>query len=320
MGASDTPGVSSAPMISGARNLHDLTFMQNRLAAACLALTTLLFAAAAPTVSAHGTHGVLMAALDARLAEQPENANLWYQRAVLQFEHDDWSATTLDLDTAERLAPGQFPVLWVQGQVLDKQGKPQEAKSALDAFLAKTPDHSGALASRARVESQLGLDDEAIRDFRAALANRPDAQPDLIQEVAQALAKHALTDESVKALETGIARLGAIPSLELKILEIEVNAGRGDSALRRIDALQRSAPRPEPWMEKRAGLLAQAGRLGESLAAWRALIGHLKSLPAAERDSHAMTLLSERAHQAVTMLAATSPSVSFSSLPSPQNP
>ena len=79
--------------------------------------------------------------------------------------------------------------------------------------------------------------------------------------MAQALASNRLTDEAVRVLEAGVKRLGPIPSLQLKILEVEVSAGRYDSALSRLDAMQRSGPRPEPWMEKRASILAQASIL-----------------------------------------------------------
>lgn len=277
---------------------HNLQAMFLRVLAPAI-----LLAAAFPQASAHGTHSSLMALLDKRLAVQPENARLWFQRALLQFEHDDWDAAAQDLAKAQRLAPGKFPVLWWQGKILDQQGKPHESKAVLDGFLAKSPNHSGALASRARVETKLGLHNEALADLRAALANQPDAGPDLIQETAQALANRGNTDESIRVLETGSARLGNVPSLQLKILEIEVNAGRFESALARLKQLEKSAPRPEPWMEKRASILAQAGRPGQSNAAWRALITHLNALPAAERNSHSMTLLSERSRQAVAALA-----------------
>jgi predicted Zn-dependent protease len=290
-----TPSWISTASVSGNSNLRAM-FLR-------VLAPAILLAAAFPHASAHGTHSSLMALLDERLAKQPENGRLWFQRALLQFEHDDWAAASQDLAKAELLAPGEFPVRWWQGKILDQEGKPQQAKVVLDAFLTKSPDHSGALASRARVETKLGLHKEALDDFRAALANQPDAGPDLIQETAQALATQGNTDESIRVLETGSARLGNVPSLQLSILEIEVNAGRFESALARLKQLEQSAPRPEPWMEKRASILAEAGRPGESNAAWRALIAHLNALPAAERSSHSMTLLSERARQAVAALA-----------------
>lgn len=267
-----------------------------------MAFVALIFAPLTP-VAAHGTHSALLARVDERLAEQPLSGSLWYQRAVLEFEHEDWAAAALDFEKAERHAPGEFPVLWWQGRVHDHLGNFRDAKSTLDRFLAKTPGHWGGLVSRARVEIKLGMEEEALDDFRASLANCPDAQPDLVQEVAQALASHGEVDEAVEVLEAGLKRISQVPSLQLKMLEVEVNAGRFDSALARLPAMQCSAPRPEPWMEKRASILAQAGRPAESRAAWQALVSHLKSLPANERDSHTMILLSERARQALAVLS-----------------
>lgn len=262
------------------------------------------------SVLAHGTHSSLMHRVDERLAREPENAGLWYQRAVLEYEHEDWAGAAMDFAKVAQFAPGEFPVLWWQGRILDEQGKPAEAKAALDAFLATKPNHWEALASRARVREKLGENDKSLDDFRAAMAHNPKAEPDLIQEVAQAFASGGRQAEAIEVLQSGLNRLGSIPSLQLKILELEVNAAAYDAALARLGAMQASASRPEPWMEKRASILAQAGRLDESRAAWRSLICHLNALPPAERNSHAMTLFSERAHQALLVLS------SATSLPS----
>ena len=48
--------------------------------------------------AAHGTHSSLLARGDERLAEQPLSGGLWYQRAVLEFEHEDWAAAALDFE------------------------------------------------------------------------------------------------------------------------------------------------------------------------------------------------------------------------------
>ncbi len=251
-----------------------------------------------------------MGKVDARLAEKPEDGGLWYLRAILEYEHEEFEAAAIDFAKVEKFAPGQYAVLWWQGRILDHQGKFSEAKAALDQQLKKTPNHWGALATRARVQMKLAANVEALADFRAALANCPSAQPDLIQEVAQALASNGIVDEAVAILEAGIGKNGPIPSLQLKLLEIEVDAERYDKALARLDSLEKSAPRREPWMEKRAIILAQAGSIAGSQAAWRALIGHLNSLPPAERDSHAMILLAERAHQALAVLRASTSTTS----------
>jgi tetratricopeptide (TPR) repeat protein len=258
--------------------------------------------ATAPELIAHGTHRDLMTQIDADLKAQPENAALWYRRAMLDFEHEDWDRAFIDLDKTEKLAPKKFPILWIKGQILAAQGNYTEAKSTLDDFLKNQPDHSGGLASRARIHFKLGNAEAAIRDFRTALTNIPDAGPDFIQEVSQSLAAYHLTDESIFVIESALKRLGPIPSLQLKLIDIEVAAGRYDQALNRLDTYQVSAPRPEPWMVKRASIFAQADRLAESRAAWQAILHHLNQLPASERNSHAMSLVAEQTRDALSAL------------------
>jgi hypothetical protein len=85
-------------------------------------------------------------------------------------------------------------------------------------------------------------------------------------------------------------------------MELEIITGDFDSALKRVDQLQKFAPRPEPWMAKRASLLAQAGRIADSRAAWQSLLAHLSALPNLERGSKPMKLLAEQAHQALAAL------------------
>ncbi|NJR43456.1 MAG: tetratricopeptide repeat protein [Akkermansiaceae bacterium] len=157
---------------------------------------------------AHGTHSSLMAKVDQSLKQKPKDGSLWFQRAMLQFEHEDLAAAAVDFEKAEKFAPGEFAVQWWQGKILAAQGKPLEAKATLDAYLAKIPDHWGALASRARVSMTLKNIPESLEDFRSALKRCPQPGPDLIQEVAQALAANECTDEAVNILETGLNQLG----------------------------------------------------------------------------------------------------------------
>jgi hypothetical protein len=55
-------------------------------------------------------------------------------------------------------------------------------------------------------------------------------------------------------------------------------------------------------MAKRASILAQAGRIPESKAAWQALADHLNALPNLERGSHAMSKLAQDAKLALASL------------------
>jgi len=251
---------------------------------------------------AHGTHSDLMKLVDDQLANEPRNGELWYRRAELDLEHGDWAETLRDLEKTEECAPGKFPVLWVKGQVLDAEGKPDEAKDVFDTFLTANPTHWGALASRARIETKLGLHEKAVLDYTAALANNRESEPDLVRETAGCLAANGHDDEAIRVLEAGLKRLGPIPSLQLKVVEVEVNARRYDAALARVSVIEKSAPRPEPWMVQRAGILIRAERPREARAAWEALLSHLQSLPDAERNSHAMSVFARQARVAIASL------------------
>lgn len=258
--------------------------------------------ACAPRLQAHGSYHEELETVDEHLATAPNDPKLWYRRGFLNVLHGEWHAALVDLEKADRLAPGQLPTDWLRGQALDAGGQPEAAKAVLDDFISHNPDHGGARTSRARVLIKLNQPEAALTDYRLALKHTPNAEPDLVQEVAEVLISQKLTTEASDFLSVHLKRLGNVPSLALKALEIEVALGRFDDALAHLDVLQQSAPRPEPWMAKRAALLAQAGRIIESKVAWKALFDHIQALPNLERGSHAMQLIAEQCTQGLASL------------------
>jgi predicted Zn-dependent protease len=176
----------------------------------------------------------------------------------------------------------------------------------LDRLLAQHPENLGAVVLRGRILLHLGETEAGLADFRTALAPPALPEPDLVREAADALAAAGRTTEALTTLDAGMARIGRAPSLVLRALELECEAGQVEAALARVDAVQRDAPRPEPWMAQRASLLASAGRIGESRAAWHALREHLAALPLQDRGSHAMSTLLERTLRALAALEAIS--------------
>lgn len=268
--------------------------------ALCLMVTVcLLFTTAA---FGHGTFHDRLAEIERQIAQQPDTAALYEQRALIYYSHEDWQAALVDLEKADRLSQGQIDTDLLRGQALDAGGQTAAAKAVLDGFISRHPDHGGALASRARVWMKLKMPKDALIDFQSALSQTPNAEPDLVQEVVEALISQQQNEEAADLLEVHLKRLGNSPGLVMKALELEVVLGRYDAALTRVNVLQQTAPRPEPWMAKRASVLAQAGRTRESQAAWQALITHIQALPNLERGAHAMQLIAEQAHQALASL------------------
>jgi tetratricopeptide (TPR) repeat protein len=253
-------------------------------------------------VCADGSYHERLTILDERLKSDPSDAQSWFQRGCLCLWNGDWQVALVNLEKVDRLAPGRYTTDWWRGEALAAGGQFVMAKNVLDDFIIAHPDHAGALLSRARVLSKLGHMEESVADYRAALVGSPQAEPDLIVEVADALAKQGMHDAAVRALDAGIERLGRTPSLMMRAIELEIAAERFDVALRRVESMRKSGARPEPWMVRRASILAQADRLDESRAAWREIIAHLAVLPERERTSHAMSIIGEQARMALNSL------------------
>ncbi len=255
----------------------------------------------------HGAIDERVAELTEEVAKSPQDASLYFQLADANCQHEDWIAAMRALARAEELAPGTFPVDLMRGRINLGAKRPEIALEALDRSLKARPGNPLALIYRARALELIGRGQEGLADYRAALAVAVNPEPDHFQEVAEAMAKYGRPEEAVSVLVAGITRLGPVPSLIMKAMAMEMATGKFDDALQRVEMMRISAPRPEPWMGKRAEILEQAGRYGEALAAWQALVTHISALPNLERGSHAMNTLAEQAQNALRRISSATP-------------
>jgi len=264
-----------------------------------LALAGLSVLLQAVSVFAHDGLHELIDAQKKKVETAPSNPALRFELASLYGSHGELELALKNLDRVDALAPGKFQTDFLRSEAFLVVGDFTKAKEALDRQLASHPENPRAWLLRARAERHLGQDKTSLADFREALKRTPSPDPDLIQEVADALATRGFQGEAAQVLAAGIEKLGHIPSLVLRALDLEIATRNCDAALRLVAEMQKDAPRPEPWMARRAAILAQAGRTDESRAAWKALSDHLASLPAPERTSHAMTQFADEARQAL---------------------
>jgi Flp pilus assembly protein TadD len=250
----------------------------------------------------HGSYHERIDYLTGEIQKNPSDPLLRFELANLLGQHGDFQLALETLDRVDALAPGKFLTDSLRGEVWLGAGEFAKAKEVLDRQLLSHPENARALLLRARAEQKLGQEQASLSDYREALTRTPLPEPDLFQEVANALAEHGQEKEAAAVLAAGIEKLGKIPSLILRAIDLEIKTGNFDAALKRIEDARRSAPRPEPWMARRAAVLAQAGRIEDARAAWKELEKHLASLPEQERNSHAMINLAEEIRQALASL------------------
>jgi tetratricopeptide (TPR) repeat protein len=274
-----------------------------------LALGLALAAALPLTSFAHGDFEQRHKELTAALALEPGNAALHYELAGVYCidGHTDWKQARAELDAAEQLAPGRFPVDLLRGKIGLASGRPREALEALQRHVLARPADFEGYQQRARAWRALGDDEACVADYRTALRLAPRATAALIRETAEALAGSGRAEEAVELLAGALQQLGSVPSLVRQALELELATGHFDAALTRADTMRKIWPLPEPWHAKRAVILARAGRLEEARAEWRALLAHIDALPPTRRDSEAVKLVAAEARAALAAppLAAT---------------
>jgi predicted Zn-dependent protease len=239
-----------------------------------------------------------IAAITAKIKRDPKNASLYLQRGELHRLHRDWAKAASDYDRAERLQPSLKIVGLARGKMFFEAGKLRRARLTLDRFLSQQPDHYDALITRARVFAKLGARDDAAKDFTHALAIS--SEPDLYLDRARVFAgdEHRI-DEALRGLDEGINRLGPLATLQLAAIDLELRQKNYDAALTRLDQIATQSQRKEAWLVRRGEILKLAGRDEEARAAFSAALDAIASLPAARRQSRAVTALELRARSAL---------------------
>jgi tetratricopeptide (TPR) repeat protein len=214
-----------------------------------------LVALAATAAGAHpGLHHDIASATTA-IDKEPTKADLYVERAFLERLDEEFDAALIDLEKAQRLDPANLRVAAERGMTFAALGQDADAEAELSRFVL----HGGTaptFAERAKVRERLGLKREAVGDYTAAIALRPDIE--------LYIARGAL-QESIGDLE-GRAKLGDAVTLDLPLIRVETSLRRYAEAVAVIDAQLLGASVKTDWYLRRADVLTAAGRTKEAQA------------------------------------------------------
>ena len=270
-----------------------------RRLAAAVALAVLL--AAAPVLG-HGAFDDRVAALSARIEQQP-SADHYLERSSWYRGHGDHAAALADLEQAEQLDPARAELGLHRGRLALATGRPEEAVAPLEDLLARAPDHPEANLALARALAELERPRDAAVHYTRAIEAAPVVIPSHYLERADVLLAAAEPQAALEGLDVGLARLGPVVALANRAIEIELAQGRVDAALVRLDRLASRATRQETWLARRAEILEGSGRRAAARAAYAGTLAEIEGLPARRRATPAMAELEARAREGVARLA-----------------
>jgi tetratricopeptide (TPR) repeat protein len=246
-------------------------------------LCVFLLASAALPAWGHPELGVLERAARDELAARPDDPSLLLQEGYVLQVGGDWSGALVAFAHAAAHGADAAEVAAARGRVFLASGRPAEAKREFDRALRRRPDALAVLFDRGRASWRLGRPESAAHDFAVAAAGMPALTPEHVFEWRDVLLATGRHEAALAALDRGIARIGAVPSLELAAVDLELALGRPEDAVARLDGLLARNPRNEAWMARRGELLAQVGRPAEAREDFRTALALIAARPAERR-------------------------------------
>jgi tetratricopeptide (TPR) repeat protein len=250
-------------------------------------------AAGAGAVSAHpGLHEQQRAVAEA-LAEQPADPAMHLRQGRVYAEQRDWDAAIESYERARALGADPDDVDVVTGATLLDAGWPRTAKLHFEAVLARSPERHDARLGRARAWSKLAQPGEAATDYALALERIAEPRPADALEQRDVLVALGRREEAITSLDRAMGRIGMVPTLQLAAVDLALELGRTDDALRRLDLLLAQSPNHPLWMSRRGRILERAGRTAEARAAYARALDHVSSRSARTPSRRLAALESE---------------------------
>jgi tetratricopeptide (TPR) repeat protein len=207
--------------------------------------------------------GDAIAALDDKLAQDPERIEWLMERAALHRLGGDFGAALADLNEVYDLDPELPEACLERGQVLAALGYPLAAESDLGLFLAYRPDSARALAVRGRMLALMGRPTAARADYEAALALVPTSE--LYLDLCRLDEAAGDLDGAASCYTRGLGELHEALVLRHALARIETGRRNYGRAIDLLDTLIDHPALRAGALLDRADAYEEAGKEGKAL-------------------------------------------------------
>jgi tetratricopeptide (TPR) repeat protein len=252
-------------------------------------LVVLALAAATPAAAHPAFEDVERYTADV-VARRPDDPASYLDLAQTRRLAGNWDAALLALEHAAAHGAPAREVSAMRGAIFLDAGWPNMALLEIDRSLVLDAAQPQVQILRAKACRALDRPQDAARALRVAIDGMRHPTPDHVLALRDALLAAGDRAGAIAALDDGLTRVGLVPSLALPALDLELELGRNDAALRRIDALLTTNPRNEAWLARRADVLERLERRDEARIVRRDALAALQSRPDGRRGTRSATL------------------------------
>jgi tetratricopeptide (TPR) repeat protein len=226
-----------------------------------LAFILLLVALAPSSAAAHAGPAHVIEGLSESILTSPEDPSLYMQRGAAYSDDGQLELALADFRKAESLGD-PLMVAYHQGVLHHRMGDLEAAKTYLDAFLKKFPDHTPSLEVRAKVLRDAGDHEAALADFNAYFAKQKHPNPGDYVSAANMLKE--IEGQGIPGalgmLDRGMNQLGIIPQLQQPAIALELEQRATSQAIERHRSLEPVLGQSPDWKVDMGELLLLAGK------------------------------------------------------------
>jgi tetratricopeptide (TPR) repeat protein len=230
-------------------------------------------------VFAHPGDAEKIAILTHRIEAQPGDQRPYIARGAAYSHDGQYELALADFRKAEGLGES-VGVAYELGVLQYRIGKLDAARTYLDTFLKRFPNHPPALEQRAYVLADLGEPEAAVAAFETLFAAQPRPNPGLYVSASKLLAAQGETgvEPALAMLDRGMERLGVIPQLQQYAIELELRRQKPAKAIDRLKTLEPALGEGPDWKVAMGELLLLDDRPDEAGQLFDEALAQLETL------------------------------------------
>ena len=206
------------------------------------------------TIFAHGPVDDLIKVKSKEISQQPQNARLYLERALLNEQHEDWDACEKDLLQARKLKNDLTDFDYFLGRIKLAQANDLKAIDYFDKSLKHKPHNFEILFDKGRAYFSLKKYALAAQAFDLAFKHPDNLQPNHVIERVQAhqLGNTSNFQEINQAIQQGLDKFGPVLILQIEQYQLCKKHKQFSKGLLVLDEILKNVSRKEKWLIEKA--------------------------------------------------------------------